>query len=437
MLNVANPAAPGPLAVLPLPGGAAPDADAGPAFAQALDRASAAATAVDATAVDPLRAIDPTAVQPSAAEARPAASARGSSRKPDLAETLAQATIDTPAGSAAPKPDEASPTTEAPPVESAAVTDDAQAADLIAWVANLPLPPPAAAAAAMPTNPTAAKAVGAAAVAAAATPVATSAAAAAAAAAATTPTRPAPVEAATARDSAPPAPAVLAMPQGAAGRRADTRDIPDPRGAAPGVAETLAPRGDAARAPQWLAAQRETVNTDARITADNTTALPALPGGVAHPSPRPADAGTPLQAELHAELGSKDFAPALGSQLKVLVRDGVEHAQLRLNPAEMGPIEVRIRIDGSQAQVEFSAAQAPTRQALQEAVPALASALRDAGLTLSGGGVFEQARDPRGDAQPQARHGAVPSGENSIDEGAPLTPAPRMPRARGAVDLYA
>ena len=162
-----------------------------------------------------------------------------------------------------------------------------------------------------------------------------------------------------------------------------------------------------------------------------------MSGGVAPSSPRPAETSPPLQAELHAELGSKEFAPALGSQLKVLVRDGVEHAQLKLNPAEMGPIEVRIRIDGSQAQVEFSAAQAPTRQALQEAVPALASALRDAGLTLSGGGVFDQARDPRGDAQPQARQGAVPSGERSFDEGAPLTQAPRVPRARGAVDLYA
>ena len=38
-----------------------------------------------------------------------------------------------------------------------------------------------------------------------------------------------------------------------------------------------------------------------------------------------------------------EFAPALGAQLSVLVRDGVEHAQLQLNPAEMGPIEVQHR----------------------------------------------------------------------------------------------
>jgi len=432
MLNVANPAAPSPLAVSPLPGGAVPDVDGGPAFAQALDRASAAATAIDATAADPLRAIDPTAVQPSAAEARPGATARGGSRKPDLAETLAPSTIDTPAGRAAPKPDEALPTTEAPPLESAAVADDAQAADLIAWVANLPLPPPAAAAALAQTTPPAAHGAGAAAT---ATPAAAD--TASASVSASKPTRSVPVAAATTRDSAPPVAAMLAMPQAAAGRRADAPETPDPRGAAPTITEATAPRGDAARAPQGLAPQRETLDIGARTAADNATALPALPGGVSHPSPRPAEAGTPLQAELHAELGSKEFAPVLGSQLKVLVRDGVEHAQLRLNPAEMGPIEVRIRIDGSQAQVEFSAAQAPTRQALQEAVPALASALRDAGLTLSGGGVFDQARDPRGDAQPQARQGAVTGGDRSFDEGAPLTQAPRVPRARGAVDLYA
>ena len=107
-----------------------------------------------------------------------------------------------------------------------------------------------------------------------------------------------------------------------------------------------------------------------------------------------------MQAELQAPVGSNEFAPALGSQLSVMVRDGIEHAQLKLNPAEMGPIEVRISLDGTQAQVDFSAAHAATRQALQDAVPALASALRENGLTLTGGGVFEQAREQRGDARP-------------------------------------
>jgi flagellar hook-length control protein FliK len=430
MLNAAHPAAPGPQAVLPLPGGAPPDTDAGPVFALALDRATSAATASDVTAADLLSAMDPTAAQPPDAEARPGGAARSGSRKVDLAESLAEAPIDTSAASTAPKPDDALPVAEGSTVEPAPGADDAQTAELIAWVANLPLPPPTPAAAPVPTPPPATQAAGTAVM----STRAASSAAVSASAVATTPTLPLPAEATPAPDSAPAAAATPAMPQAAAGRRAEA---PDPRGAAPGITEASAQRGDAVRVPQWLAAQRETLDTGTRTTADSATALPALSVGVTPSSPRPTETSPPVQAELHAELGSKEFAPALGSQLKVLVRDGVEHAQLKLNPAEMGPIEVRIRIDGSQAQVEFSAAQAPTRQALQEAVPALASALRDAGLTLSGGGVFDQARDPRGEAQPQARQGAMPSNGRPFDEGAPLTQAPRLPRARGAVDLYA
>ncbi len=144
-----------------------------------------------------------------------------------------------------------------------------------------------------------------------------------------------------------------------------------------------------------------------------------------------------MQAELRALVGSNEFAPALGSQLSVMVRDGVEHAQLKLNPAEMGPIEVRISLDGTQAQVDFSAAHAATRQALQDAVPALASALRENGLTLTGGGVFEQAREQRGDARQDGSRSASGAPGGPLDGAAGASPAPRMPRARGVVDLYA
>jgi flagellar hook-length control protein FliK len=163
------------------------------------------------------------------------------------------------------------------------------------------------------------------------------------------------------------------------------------------------------------------------------SALALTTGGTA----RSADGASPAQAEVRAPLGSPEFAPALGSQLSVMVREGIDHAQLKLNPAEMGPIEVRISLDGTQAQVDFSAAHAATRQALQDAVPALASALRENGLTLTGGGVFDQARDPRGDAR-QDRPSPWAGGDRPEADGrtAPL-PAARATRSRGVVDLYA
>jgi flagellar hook-length control protein FliK len=88
---------------------------------------------------------------------------------------------------------------------------------------------------------------------------------------------------------------------------------------------------------------------------------------------------------------------------------------------------------------------ASTRQALEQAMPALAGSLREAGLTLSGGGVFEQPRQPQPEADAGrsdgrgGREGSPGRGETaagSADGG--LAAAAGTPlRRRGVVDLVA
>ena len=54
----------------------------------------------------------------------------------------------------------------------------------------------------------------------------------------------------------------------------------------------------------------------------------------------------------------------------------------------MGPVSVQIVMDGTQARIDFGADLAATRHTIEAGLPELASALRDAGFTLVGGGVF-------------------------------------------------
>ncbi len=164
-----------------------------------------------------------------------------------------------------------------------------------------------------------------------------------------------------------------------------------------------------------------------------------------------ASRGTPtpsFETSLRAAVGSPDFAPALGAQVSMLARDGIGHARLNLHPAEFGPIDVQILLDGRRAQVNMSAEHAATRQALEQALPLLASSLRDAGLTLSGGGVFQQSAQGQAWAQEQAeaqqsagRSATSGTGAaNGSEVGAADMVAVSMQRARaqrGAVDLYA
>jgi len=152
------------------------------------------------------------------------------------------------------------------------------------------------------------------------------------------------------------------------------------------------------------------------------------PAGAAAPAVADVAIATPLHAP--------DFAQALGLQVSLLAKDGIQHAELHLNPADMGPVSVQIVMDGTQARIDFGADLAQTRHALEAGIPELASALRDAGLTLSGGGVSEHARG-RGDGSGDPSRERRPSTPDASAGTEPLQRTSRRVALAGGVDLYA
>lgn len=207
-----------------------------------------------------------------------------------------------------------------------------------------------------------------------------------------------------------------------------------PASLAPGAAET-----DARTLLQsWTDAQTPSSSETpaARADASGTPLAPALPALL--PAAASGGAAAMAEARLAAAPGSAEFSSQLGAQLTTFVREGVQQARLHLNPAELGPVTVRIQIDGQAAQVHMAAEHALTRQALEQSMPLLAGNLREAGLTLSGGGVFEQPRQRDGGdtpGQPGTGNGSAPGGERGA--AVPLHGAAGAPARRGVVDLVA
>jgi flagellar hook-length control protein FliK len=95
---------------------------------------------------------------------------------------------------------------------------------------------------------------------------------------------------------------------------------------------------------------------------------------------------------------------------------------------------VQIQIDGTNAQVLMSADHALTRQALEHSLPLLAGSLREAGLTLAGGGVFEQ-RQPGQDGNGEGNNHSTP--RRAQPEPEPSRHPPPPAQRRGVVDLIA
>lgn len=143
-------------------------------------------------------------------------------------------------------------------------------------------------------------------------------------------------------------------------------------------------------------------------------------------APRVVTIATPAQAP--------EFKEALALQVSLLAKDGVNEATLQLNPENMGPISVQISTDGTQARVEFAVESSATRDIIEAGMPDLASALRDAGLTFSGGSV-SQNNSQRGDSPPP-QPGRSRSSPNEGVEAPPL-PQPNLRVRLGGLDLYA
>lgn len=233
-----------------------------------------------------------------------------------------------------------------------------------------------------------------------------------------------------------------ADPGPVAPRARDTFRVGPPDAAAPRspAAATLATTRTAATerttsAPRSLSAgasANETLTPAALSQALQAAAPVATVPVTAQPA-----AATVLDVRLAPPIDSPLFAPALGSHVGALVKDGVSQARLHLNPEVMGPIAVQIRIEGTQAHVELVAEQPLTRQALEQAMPMLASALRESGLTLAGGGVFDQSRGS-GQSPDQPRGGRPAPPEQQHHDGSAGAAPPPPPRTRrGLVDLYA
>jgi flagellar hook-length control protein FliK len=232
-------------------------------------------------------------------------------------------------------------------------------------------------------------------------------------------------------------------PAAAPGAARDADAAREPRAAK--ITDTAALLGAAAdRAermadPRELRAGNDKERADPRVEArfELPAGLPAAATSAASQAAPIANATAPVAITMPTPATAPEFREALGMQVSVLARDGVQKAELHLNPAEMGPISVQIALDGTKAQVDFGADSFQTRQVIESGLPELAAALRDAGFTLSGGGVSQH---PRG-GQPgdNAGDGRGAPGERRID-GAGSASAPRTVNLRvpqGGVDLYA
>jgi len=94
------------------------------------------------------------------------------------------------------------------------------------------------------------------------------------------------------------------------------------------------------------------------------------------------EAGKPLSTGIQTPVNSREWAGELGQRLVMMVSSKLKAAEIHLNPKDLGPVEVRIRMHEDKAHVVFSSQIAQTREALEQAVPRLREMLDQNGVAL-------------------------------------------------------
>ena len=167
---------------------------------------------------------------------------------------------------------------------------------------------------------------------------------------------------------------------------------------------------------------------------------PSLPTALSPTMTEP----TTASALMASRPGQPEFGRELGAQVTVWAREGLQQAQLHLHPSELGPIQVHIQVQGQEAQLQFVADHAQTREALQNSLGDLVAALQQEGLNLGhsdiqGQSGSQEGRGGRASDDPAQAPGARRFGLQSgpLGSHAGESALPMRPAARGLLDLYA
>jgi flagellar hook-length control protein FliK len=158
-----------------------------------------------------------------------------------------------------------------------------------------------------------------------------------------------------------------------------------------------------------LTTQGKSAQADTPLRAEFVTA------SVTAPTAQASGAATSALATLgvNTPLTEGGWDQALGERIQWMVNHKMQGAQIRLNPAQLGPMEVRVQVQNDQASIQFSSAHSVVREALEAALPRLRELFDASGVELVDVDVSGQSS--AGGQRSRGEDGVVVRGTRVID----------------------
>jgi|GEM_PF-1965664 len=128
-------------------------------------------------------------------------------------------------------------------------------------------------------------------------------------------------------------------------------------------------------------------------------------------------ASMPTAASMMSQAAAQANAEALANRISVMQTRGMQVAEMRLDPPDLGQLRVQIRMQGDQASVIFQSPNAHARDLLENALPRLKEMLEEQGMNLSDASVSDESNGEGDEAGQEGN--AQEGGANLVAAGEP------------------
>ena len=181
------------------------------------------------------------------------------------------------------------------------------------------------------------------------------------------------------------------------------------------------------------------------LASSSSTASPAAtlaPILSSHATSQPA-ATVATAPVLSQPLGTHEWQQSLSQHITLFTKQGQQTAELRLHPEDLGQVQISLKLDDNQAQLQMVSAHSHVRAALEAALPVLRTSLAENGIQLAQSSVSSESFAGQQHSSFQQQHQASRSGNTGgfNEESDELLPVPAAlqsaARGNGAVDIFA
>ncbi|CZU16715.1 flagellar hook length control protein FliK [Enterobacter hormaechei] len=187
-------------------------------------------------------------------------------------------------------------------------------------------------------------------------------------------------------------------------------------------------------------AEKQDVASAASSAASPTATLSPIVSHLAPSQPAATVATAPV---LSQPLGTHEWQQNLSQHITLFTKQGQQTAELRLHPEDLGQVQISLKLDDNQAQLQMVSPHSHVRAALEAALPILRTQLAENGIQLSQSSVSSEGFTGQQQSSSGQQQHASRSGQHGgfNDESEELLPAPAalQSAARGsrAVDIFA